>query len=415
MLRANLELMLRPICRCCAFCCALLMFSTGASPQDERMNQQSVLRVDREAVLAFDMRITPVGPFHTVVSSQATGELWNQPVILPFQTDFIRIHVMVSGPNEAKWKLIFRNSGGEKYDAIDSDSARGEAKDSWSKNIPGKLAIVQLLVTSGAEGLSITIDNAAFPTNLTFPQSIWGTDDRQPIMSVSPRIQHWGAPVARIRIMMLQGEALCTGFLVSTDLLLTNKHCIENENEASSSTADFGYDSPGSTPESFDVSSLVLSNSSASGLDYTLVRLSGNPGLRYGHVTFDVPDPNFKFIDNPSLLVIEHPAGLSKQVSIKDCEVGDLQVVGVQEGLKTDFGHHCDTLGGSSGSPVFDIETGKVVGLHHMGFKAAEVGGVAVRIPANSQEAENQAVYLWRVLQDIGTQSNTVFAEIGKP
>jgi len=30
--------------------------------------------------------------------------------------------------------------------------------------------------------------------------------------------------------------------------------------------------------------------------------------------------------------------------------------------------HDCSTLGGNSGSPVFQLETGRVIGIHRSGF-----------------------------------------------
>ena len=65
------------------------------------------------------------------------------------------------------------------------------------------------------------------------------------------------------------------------------------------------------------------------------------------------------------LYVIQHPAGEAKQISDLDCTVKDVPVNGYAPRL--DFSHTCDTLGGSSGSPVFN-EAGEVVGLHHLGM-----------------------------------------------
>ena len=77
--------------------------------------------------------------------------------------------------------------------------------------------------------------------------------------------------------------------------------------------------------------------------------------------------------------MIEHPAGESKQVSRVDCKVQGVDLIG-RSTDKTDFGHTCDTLGGSSGSPVLDPAHLEVVGLHHL---AVTTAGVVVNQAVN--------------------------------
>jgi hypothetical protein len=123
-----------------------------------------------------------------------------------------------------------------------------------------------------------------------------------------------------------------------------------------------------------------------------------------------------------ALVIVQHPSGEPKQASIADCQLsgpdrvpvppggtcvyGNLpgvNRVGVTPGDKTDFGHLCDTKGGSSGSPVADWDTGLVVGLHHFGFLDG------------SADPVNQAVVHTRILQDILRQDKAAHAEIIQP
>ena len=57
---------------------------------------------------------------------------------------------------------------------------------------------------------------------------------------------------------------------------------------------------------------------------------------------------------------------------------------GVIEGKGSDFGHTCDTMEGSSGSPVLRRADLKVVGLHHWGFVSND----------QKWSAENRAVQM---------------------
>jgi V8-like Glu-specific endopeptidase len=112
--------------------------------------------------------------------------------------------------------------------------------------------------------------------------------------------------------------------------------------------------------------------------------LNGTPGSKYGSLALtSLPT----FPDKTKLVVVEHPGGEPKQVSIKDCAVQGTTKMGVQS--KSDFGHTCDTLGGSSGSPVMRLSDGVLVGLHHFGFTSGDLDPV------------NQAVYIHLVIEDI--------------
>ena len=86
-----------------------------------------------------------------------------------------------------------------------------------------------------------------------------------------------------------------------------------------------------------------------------------------------------------------------------DCQLAGVDRVGVKKDDKSDFGHKCDTLGGSSGSPVMDWTTGLVVGLHHFGFLAGSPNPV------------NQAVAFRRVLADIAVKAPAAHAEMLLP
>ena len=103
--------------------------------------------------------------------------------------------------------------------------------------------------------------------------------------------------------------------------------------------------------------------------------------------------------DRQALLVLEHPAGEAKQVSILDCRVEHAEIEGTSS-TKTDFGHLCDTLGGSSGSPIQDINTGDVIGLHHLGFRTG------------SPRPVNQGVRIGLILDDILAQRPDLAKEI---
>jgi hypothetical protein len=101
----------------------------------------------------------------------------------------------------------------------------------------------------------------------------------------------------------------------------------------------------------------------------------------------------------PTFLV-QHPGGEHKQVSQLGCQPLDALAPGLDPVQMTDFTHRCDTIGGSSGSPVVVVAgdgAGKrlcVTGLHHLGFddfgsyqtknRAVKISLIASRLRSNS-------------------------------
>ncbi len=90
--------------------------------------------------------------------------------------------------------------------------------------------------------------------------------------------------------------------------------------------------------------------------------------------------------------------GEPKQASI-DCDVKKVSLRGAGDS-PTDFGHLCESRGGSAGSPVLDRRTGQVVGLHHLGM-----------LPGSSDSVK-QAVHIGFVLDDLKRRFPVLHAEI---
>jgi V8-like Glu-specific endopeptidase len=178
---------------------------------------------------------------------------------------------------------------------------------------------------------------------------------------------------------------------VSSRLLLTNQHCISSADEMRSALVDFNYDSDTASVNTITCTEIVAVDED---LDYSLLRLASSPSATPMKLTSEYVS------DTQSLLIIQHPGGDPKQVSIVECKVLKASVPGVS-GQTTDFGHYCDTLGGSSGSPVQNIATGMVVGLHHLG------------IPENSTTLTNQAIKMALILKSLTQKSPAVLGEIG--
>ena len=204
-------------------------------------------------------------------------------------------------------------------------------------------------------------------------------EDIEYIRLNQPDIFDAGRPVAKIAFVSNKGPAVCTGFMISESRMLTNHHCINNDEICKSADVIFGFHKP-SDPLGEEVQKCLRLVDEDEELDAALIEVAGSPGTRWGSLAFSDGDAN---VPEPTV-VVQHPAGFHKFVSRKDCVVSTMPADGVKEGEGSDFGHSCDTMEGSSGSPVLRRADLKVVGLHHWGFVAND----------QKWSAENRAVQM---------------------
>lgn len=176
-----------------------------------------------------------------------------------------------------------------------------------------------------------------------------------------------GHSVARIIMRGTDGRlsGYATGFLITPQVLITNHHVLPDISSAVRSVAQFGYemdiDGAALLPVSFALAPQALFHTSAA-LDYTVVAVASEPS------SGDMPLSTFgclplldcegKASEGEWLTIIQHPAGERKQICVRENRL-----------LRRDadvLWYSTDTLGGSSGSPVFNNDW-YVVALHHCG------------------------------------------------
>lgn len=171
-----------------------------------------------------------------------------------------------------------------------------------------------------------------------------------------------GQPVARLGMALetAGGEtkrAYCTASLIADDLVLTNHHCIAGNpgGRVFDAVLTFGYLQRG-TERGVKRYGVELEPVEASAdLDYAIHRVRGAPGRQWGRITLSLAEPRVR----QSLFIIHHPAGDTQHISLGNCQTSDPALEGER------LLHVCDTIGGSSGAPVFDSESRQVVGLHY--------------------------------------------------
>ncbi|MDJ0627439.1 MAG: trypsin-like peptidase domain-containing protein [Rhodobacter sp.] len=175
---------------------------------------------------------------------------------------------------------------------------------------------------------------------------------------ISSRERQFSAPVGRLEIRLGNAVATCTAFLISETSALTNNHCIPGDaGPIREAVLTMGYYSYGSS-EGVKVYPVTVGPIKTSGnLDFSLVSVSGSPGEEWGFLKFAQTEPKK---DDP-LMIIHHPAGQVKHITRFDCFAGPRSETDDAELL-----HTCDTVRGSSGSPVLN-QDGEIVALHFAG------------------------------------------------
>lgn len=186
----------------------------------------------------------------------------------------------------------------------------------------------------------------------------------------------------------------CTGFMITEDILMTNQHCIPAASYARGVTAQFKHEAgvKKADMESFDCSTFIGNHSE---LDFALLKCQGSPGAKYGFVQLS----DKVATKNLPIYVIQQNCDY---YSVADCDWTKKYSVGSLLKIEAEYTHNADTLGGSSGSPVFSGSDNQVIGLHHAGYGNNGMG----------RGYENYAVPMYKIVPVLKSQFG-LFASTG--
>lgn len=187
----------------------------------------------------------------------------------------------------------------------------------------------------------------------TVTEKIIGTNNLRTI-SVLEKMVQISRSVVHVTI---PGKGVATGFMITPDVLMTNNHVFTSADDARDAVVRFNYqiDLSGNflQPDEY-ITDISFFHTNAK-LDYSIVKVSGSPGLKWGYIKLPIDDA-VKPLDD--VFIIQHPGGEHKQIALSDNEVAYVDDTVVQ--------YLTDTLPGSSGSPVFN-DSMRLIALHHSG------------------------------------------------
>jgi S1-C subfamily serine protease len=200
--------------------------------------------------------------------------------------------------------------------------------------------------------------------------------------------------VVHLRVSHDDGRtALGTGFLVASDLLMTNHHVVASAAVAVQTRYSFNYqlDVDGRQQAITTVGGLAggLFHSNAE-LDYTVLQLADPPALAPLTLRAALVPPESR------VAIIQHPGGHLKQISMQNNFVAYADRWVVQ--------YTTSTLPGSSGAPVFDDDFA-VVAIHHSGGLLQEPG-------SQRRFLRNAGSAMIAVLADLQSAAPAIYARL---
>ena len=215
-------------------------------------------------------------------------------------------------------------------------------------------------------GISTKDDSCREPTStMIYPEAVLGSRASFLEMSFFTKGIRTSRVVCKIEVSLNGKKNVGTGFLISESHLLTNNHVIPTEDAARNAECFFNFedDEEGWPKRTFSYCAPKTDKlffESDSRLDWTVIKLEGRPGYKWGYTELCDYIPAI----NDSANIVGHPNGDKKKISMSNNRIAY-----IDEGTIKYF---TDTEGGSSGSPVFN-DNWQVIALHR---GACKNGGV---------------------------------------
>jgi len=223
------------------------------------------------------------------------------------------------------------------------------------------------------------------------------------LYAVDPFVEKYGArltSIGRIEVFDIHGETevfrrvVGTAFAIAPRILLTARHVVEHFARTdggnlaiySDNTARFnvGAEYSGCNPKSVDTTLIIEKVLKVGEKDddwallliepnkiVTPLRLTASPEVRSGEKIAVVGYPDepefatFKLTEQEKDRLYAAPDGKSPQFRIKRISPGK---IGERSALTEDVSYDANTAGGNSGSAVFRLEDGAVVGMHYVAY-----------------------------------------------
>ncbi len=363
------------------FACMLTLVPNGlqlAYPQNSKAESDEMLRLHN--ALPVEAKTRTIQQKVVVKNDGSIGKVWSGIIAHTSNTKYIALHFSSFDTKpEGVWKILIKDMEGNLRLAYDSNnlfSSEEEIKhlQFWTDDITAQSVLVELVVEQPSN-IKFEIDRYLYEEAEVAVKSLMKPKESKIIdISNFREIDKYYKPaksVAKLSIYTRANRYPCTGFVVAPFTILTNDHCLPDRNaDLDEIWAVFGYETGLPVKETVRCSTVASRNYP---LDLAVLKCTKDPSPRWGLLVMSSAS-NVSLEEE--LFIVQHPDGKVKSIALQDCKAASSAIFGRAANSNKnsppylspqDFRHTCDTIGGSSGSPVLN-SNGEVVGVHHYGF-----------------------------------------------
>ena len=200
------------------------------------------------------------------------------------------------------------------------------------------------------------------PNSVGFTLGPFGAAEALADYATDDTLRQKAGPVGRLDVVMSNGcMQTCTATLLPEGHIVTAAHCFFGLDQSHWVRAQIVFDHYSSLDTSLRPIAVRagtvkvfadVANDQGTELhtDVAIARLESVPDRPAALLFSNLPGPG------TSLELIHHPRGQPKHITRASCRVTGTDGVLIQ--------HRCDTVGGSSGAPMIDQATGRIIGIH---------------------------------------------------